>query len=203
MDTSASRQILLITRTASTGNEPAAVSPDSITQSVPSNTALATSVASARVGRGFLHIDSNICVAVTTGLPARLHFSIISFCAKNIFSVGISIPRSPRATITPSDSCRMSSKLTRPSWFSTLEMILMVAPASPSTWRMYVTSLPFRTKDAAMKSIPLGTPQPRMSSLSFSVIVGRSTTTPGRLTFFLSPSMAVLAQRHFTVPLSG
>lgn len=44
----------------STGNEPAAVSPESITQSVPSSTALATSVASARVGRGFLHIDSSI-----------------------------------------------------------------------------------------------------------------------------------------------
>ncbi len=32
-----------------------------MTQSVPSSTALATSVASARVGRGFLVIDSSIC----------------------------------------------------------------------------------------------------------------------------------------------
>jgi hypothetical protein len=36
---------------------------------VPSSTALATSVASARVGRGFLIIDSSIWVAVITGLP--------------------------------------------------------------------------------------------------------------------------------------
>ena len=57
--------------TASTGKEPAAVSPLSMTQSVPSSTALATSVASARVGRGFLIIDSSICVAVITGLPAE------------------------------------------------------------------------------------------------------------------------------------
>ena len=47
--------------TAWMGYAPAAVSPDSITQSVPSNTALATSVASARVGRGLLVMDSSIC----------------------------------------------------------------------------------------------------------------------------------------------
>ena len=53
-----------------TGKLPAAVSPDSMTQSVPSSTALATSVASARVGRGFLIMLSSIWVAVMTGLPA-------------------------------------------------------------------------------------------------------------------------------------
>ena len=40
----------------------------------PSSTALATSVASARVGRGFLIIESSIWVAVMTGLPAKLLF---------------------------------------------------------------------------------------------------------------------------------
>ncbi|KAL0912952.1 hypothetical protein M5K25_016376 [Dendrobium thyrsiflorum] len=35
------------------------------------------------------------------------------------------------------------------------------------------------------------------------VSVGRSTTIPGRLTFFLSPSIAVFSQRHLTVPASG
>ena len=40
---------------------------------------MATSVASARVGRGDVIIDSSICVAVTTGLLARLHFAMISF----------------------------------------------------------------------------------------------------------------------------
>ena len=55
-----------------TGKFPAAVSPDSMTQSEPSSTALATSVASARVGRGFLTMDSSICVAVITGLPAYI-----------------------------------------------------------------------------------------------------------------------------------
>jgi hypothetical protein len=31
-----------------------------------------------------------------------LHFWIISFCARKIFSVGISMPRSPRATMMES-----------------------------------------------------------------------------------------------------
>ena len=56
--------------TASSGYSPTAVSADSITASVPSRTAFATSLASARVGSGELIIDSSICVAVMTGLPA-------------------------------------------------------------------------------------------------------------------------------------
>ena len=50
--------------TASRGCFPTAVSADSITASVPSRTALATSVTSARVGRPASIIDSSISVAV-------------------------------------------------------------------------------------------------------------------------------------------
>ena len=46
---------------AFTGALPTAVSRDSMTQSVPSRMALATSLASARVGRGLLLMLSNIC----------------------------------------------------------------------------------------------------------------------------------------------
>ena len=56
-------------RTAATGLWPIAVSPDSISALVPSNTALAMSLTSARVGVGARTIDSSICVAVITGLP--------------------------------------------------------------------------------------------------------------------------------------
>ena len=84
---------------------------------------MATSLTSARVGRGLDVIDSSICVAQMTGLPARLHFAIIDFCARKTFSAGISMPRSPRATITPSVSARIASKLRTPSWFSILEMM--------------------------------------------------------------------------------
>ena len=68
-----------IVLTDSTGYFPAAVSPESIIASVPSNIALATSVVSALVGLGFLIIESNICVAVITGFPSMLHVLIIIF----------------------------------------------------------------------------------------------------------------------------
>merc|ERR1719361_3242687 len=112
---SASLEILAIIFTLCTGYLPLATSPDNITQSDPSSTALATSDTSARVGLGFLIIDSNICVATITGFPTMLHLEIIIFCAKNTFSAAISIPKSPRATMTPSTSRRMESKLRTPS----------------------------------------------------------------------------------------
>ena len=66
---SVSRMMRSIARTASKGYSPTAVSADSMTASVPSRMALATSDASARVGRGWCTIDSSIWVAVITGLP--------------------------------------------------------------------------------------------------------------------------------------
>ena len=47
-----------------------AVSPESMTAEVPSKTAFATSVISARVGLACAIMDSSICVAVMTILPA-------------------------------------------------------------------------------------------------------------------------------------
>ena len=51
---------------------------------------------------------------------------------------------------------------------------------------MLVTSDPLRTKDAAMKSMSLIKPHLVKSSSSFLVKVGRSTMTPGKLTFLRS-----------------
>jgi hypothetical protein len=65
--------------TTSGGLCPTLVSPDSIKASVPSSTALATSLASARVGRLPVIIDSNICVATITGFPACRHSWIARF----------------------------------------------------------------------------------------------------------------------------
>ena len=56
--------------TALAGSWPMAVSPESITALEPSNTALATSEVSARVGVGACTIDSSICVAVIAGRPS-------------------------------------------------------------------------------------------------------------------------------------
>mmetsp|Transcript_62233 Transcript_62233/g.173879 ORF Transcript_62233/g.173879 Transcript_62233/m.173879 type:complete len:222 (+) Transcript_62233:88-753(+) len=175
--------------TAFSGKAPAAVSPESMTQSVPSKTALATSFASARVGRGRVVMDSSICVAVMTGLPARLHLAIIIFCARKTFSGGISMPKSPRATMMPPLSWAIASKFFRPSSFSILEMIRMPRPRKPSVSRMYLTSSALCTNDAAMKSTPCGMANLMRSCLSFSCSTGKSTFTPGRLQFFLSPSL--------------
>jgi hypothetical protein len=69
--------------------------------SVPSRIALATSEASARVGRGFSIMLSSICVAVMTTFPAPLAISMMRFWSVGTSSV-LSPPEVARATITPS-----------------------------------------------------------------------------------------------------
>lgn len=54
---------------------------------------------------------SRTCVAHVIGLPALLQRPIIIFWARKTFSVGISIPRSPRATMMPSLASMISSNL--------------------------------------------------------------------------------------------
>src|SRR6185369_9033030 len=68
-----------IVSTDSMGKSPDAVSAESMIASVPSIIALATSEVSALVGRGLRIIESSICVAVMTGLPALLHAWMIFF----------------------------------------------------------------------------------------------------------------------------
>src|SRR5271163_1408881 len=99
-----------IVATASRGNWPEALSAESMIASAPSNTAVATSETSARVGTGVVIIDSSICVATTTGLPTRRAIRVMLFCKPGTRSSGISTPRSPRATISASETARMSSR---------------------------------------------------------------------------------------------
>mmetsp|Transcript_16763 Transcript_16763/g.40078 ORF Transcript_16763/g.40078 Transcript_16763/m.40078 type:complete len:251 (-) Transcript_16763:628-1380(-) len=199
MISSASLTIILIAWTLSMGYVPAAVSPLSITASAPSRTAVPTSVTSALVGRGFLCILSNICVATITGFPLALHFSTIIFWAANTFRNGISTPRSPLATMIPSLSARISSKLSTPSLLSILLMTRgRRGRGDPSVGsgisaiersRKAFTERTFpsvRMNEAATKSAP--TSQLHFKSrLSLSVRAGRSSSVFGRLTplFFL------------------
>mmetsp|Transcript_16519 Transcript_16519/g.33483 ORF Transcript_16519/g.33483 Transcript_16519/m.33483 type:complete len:235 (-) Transcript_16519:453-1157(-) len=187
--------------TAFRGNAPAAVSPESITQSVPSSTALATSLASARVGRGKPVMDSNIWVAVMTGFPTALHFAIIIFWARKTFSGGISMPKSPRATIIPSLTCTIASKFFNPSSFSIFEMIWMLRPRTPRVFRMSFTSSALWTKDAATKSTPWGMAKLMRSFLSFSCKTGSSTLTPGKLQFLRSPNLQLFKTSVITKSL--
>mmetsp|Transcript_515 Transcript_515/g.1421 ORF Transcript_515/g.1421 Transcript_515/m.1421 type:complete len:221 (+) Transcript_515:2277-2939(+) len=186
--------------TAWLGNLPFAVSPLSMTASTPSNTALATSVISARVGLKLSIMDSSIWVAQITKRPAMLARVTMYFCARVTFSGGISMPRSPRATITPSVTSKISSKFFSPSWFSILEMIFTFCPpASSSTRRMNSTSSLLCTKLAATKSILCLQQKFCRSLMSFSVSTGMSTFTPGRLQFLRSPRLLLF----ITVPRSS
>ena len=130
---SAPIQTSLMALTVSRGKSPAAVSPDNITASVPSNTALATSITSARVGIGALIIDSIICVAVITTLFKRRAVRIMFFCTPTNRASPISTPKSPRATITTSEALTISSNascVSTASARSTLATILALHPAS-------------------------------------------------------------------------
>ena len=69
---------------------------------MPSQTALAMSLASARVGRARVTMLSSICVAVITGTILRRAAWMMRLCQTGTFSAPTSTPRSPRATMTPS-----------------------------------------------------------------------------------------------------
>ena len=172
---------------ASTGYLPMAVSPDSITASVPSYTALATSVTSALVGRGLRIMESSIWVAVITGLQATLHFSMIIFWIYGTSCAGISTPMSPRATMMPSLASMMASRFSMPSAFSIFAMTAMLEPCSERISLISRIAAAVLTNDAAMKSKPCSIPN-KISALSFSVSAGSFTFTFGTFTPFFSPS---------------
>ena len=60
-------------------------------------------------------MESSIWVAVMTGLPQATHWAIMSFWMAGISVKSISTPMSPRATMTPSASARISRRLLTPS----------------------------------------------------------------------------------------
>ena len=135
--------------TASIGYFPEAVSAESMMPSVPSRIALATSEASARVGRGFSTMLSSIWVAVMTTLPASFAISMIRFCSVGTSSVESSTPRSPRATITPSVASRMEARSSMASRFSIFAMTGHVPPSDLMRALHSVTSAAWRTNDSA------------------------------------------------------
>ena len=69
-------------------------------------------------------MDSNRWVATMQRLPSRAQVRTNSRCAFGSVAMSISMPRSPRATITPSALWAISSTLRKPSLSSILAMIL-------------------------------------------------------------------------------
>ena len=171
----------------SLGYLPVAVSAESITASVPSSTALATSNTSARVGIGLSRIDSIICVAVMITqfrLRARL---IIFFCTAGRLASPISTPRSPRATITASDALIMASRFSSASARSILAMIPPSPPASRNNCRARLISSALRGNETATKSASMSAAV-TISALSFSVSASAVNPPPLRLMPLLSDS---------------
>ena len=138
-----------IVATASTGKRPEAVSAESMIPSVPSRIALATSEASARVGRGLSIMLSSICVAVITTLPIAFAISMIRFWSVGTSSVDSSTPRSPRATITPSDASRTWGRSFMASRFSIFAITGVDAPMDLMSALHSSTSAAWRTNDSA------------------------------------------------------
>ncbi len=139
-DDSTSCAMRTMVATDANGYLPDAVSPESMIASEPSRIAFATSLASARVGRGLRIMESSICVAVITGLPAVLHLRMIIFWSIGTASGDISMPRSPRATIMPSAAAMIASMLAIASGFSILAMTGVGRPNADSS-RMIVLQI--------------------------------------------------------------
>ncbi len=163
-----------------TGYSPTLVSPESITASAPSRIAFATSEASARVGRGAEIIDSSIWVATITGLAQRRAAETIFFWTSGTSSSGSSTPRSPRATMKASNASMISSRFSTACGFSSLAITGTRRPTSSMIWCTISMSAALRTKDSATMSTPFRSAH-RRSSVSFSLIAGTLTATPGRL----------------------
>ena len=154
---------------------PTAVSWESITASVPSRIALATSATSARVGREEATIESSICVAVIDGRARRPATRSNCFWTIGTSSIGSSIPRSPRATITQSAARMMSSAESTACGFS-----ILAINGSRVCLRTLVTSSAVRTNDSATRSTPIDSPK-RSMSRSSSGTAGRPRVEPGML----------------------
>ena len=179
------------------GYFPTVVSPLSMMASACSKTAFATSVISARVGIGFVIMLSSRCVATITGRPISWHFLTMRRWMIGSSSYGHSMPRSPRATITPSEARAMASKWSTANWCSILAMSLGWCGEPATSARSCAMSSGSRTKLSAMRSTPTSSPS-FTSALSLSVNAGSETRTPGRLMWRRLPICPSVSTSHTT-----
>ena len=106
---------------------------------------------------------------------------MIRFCSSGTSAVPISTPRSPRATMTASDSARISSSAAIASAFSIFAITCAAEPRASINVRRARTSDAERTNESATKSTSSSIANSR-SSRSLRVIDGIGSGTPGRLT---------------------
>ena len=115
-----------------------------------------------------------------TGFAQRRAMSIAFFWTRGTSEKGSSTPRSPRATIMPSNLSMMSCRFSTAWGFSIFAITGTRMPSSSMILWTGSTSAPVRTKESAIMSAPIFSAK-RRSSASFSVSAGRETAAPGRL----------------------
>ncbi len=152
-----------------------------MTASVESKIAFATSLASARVGRGAATIDCSIWVAVITGRPRARASAMARFCQIGTCAAGISTPRSPRATMTASLTSRISSSRSSASRFSSLATSNWSPPRASTRRRSSAMSSGLRTNERATMSTSSSRPKASSSS-SRGVRAGTGRCESGRFT---------------------
>mmetsp|Transcript_41285 Transcript_41285/g.74231 ORF Transcript_41285/g.74231 Transcript_41285/m.74231 type:complete len:201 (-) Transcript_41285:144-746(-) len=153
-------------RIVCTGYSPRRVSAPSNMPSTPSSTALATSVASARVGRGVLAIVSTTRV-MKAGLPTMLQAEMMVFCTRHIFSGSTSRPMLPREMMTPSACLRMCLNSNSDCRVSILARILVpFMPRRSRVCRASITSAAQRVKLRHSQSISNSSPMLASASRS-------------------------------------
>jgi hypothetical protein len=117
---------------------------------------------------------SSIWVATITGLAAARHLRTRRFWIGGTAWTGSSTPRSPRATMIPSETARISSKACTAAGFSILDMIAARPFASA---RASCTSAARCTKLSASQSTPSWQTNSRsLRSLSDSAASGSTTS---------------------------
>src|SRR5438094_47495 len=125
---------------------------------------------------------------------------MIRFWRSGTSSGPISTPRSPRATMTASASCRIASSASTASAFSIFAITFAVDPACLIRSLRSRTSAAERTKDRATKSTSSAIANSR-SSMSFRVSEGIGTGTPGRFTPLCALTMPPARTAHSARPL--
>ena len=100
------------------------------------------------------------------------------FCTSGTFSSGSSTPRSPRATMIPSNASTIASRFSTASGFSSLAITGRRSPNRSMIWCTRSTSAGERTKDSATKSTRRSIANAR-SAMSLSDIAGTRRFIPG------------------------
>jgi len=106
--------------------------------------------------------------------------------------MSVSIPKSPRATITPSEFFTISSRFESPSWSSTFTKVSTFSDLFLRNFLSVSKSCFERQNERAIKSTPISNAKSK-SFLSLSVSVGSLIFAPGKLTCFF-PAITPLSK---------